>query len=68
MTFKNFAAGLDILAKYLPEGLDTSLGGADHDIIHICPEDAPQGLTPEDEKALEALGFNVSEEGWYVYP
>lgn len=70
MTFKNLTAGLTILAKYCPQGLDTEFGGAEHDVVAVCPPGKAQGITGTDLKALLGdLGFHYdgNERGWYFF-
>lgn len=63
-----FIEGLQILAKYMKEGLDTKyFCGGEHDIVYFymdTPSDEEGGLTSEssDGLRLSALGFYLDKD------
>lgn len=66
--FSNLIAGLQIFQKYLG---DQYIAGADHDIIYFTDVDDLRnaGISTEDEKTLEDLGFFIDEDSevWAHY-
>ena len=54
-TIRELTEGMKILAKYLPEGEDADVGGAEHDMLYVCPSSAVE-MSPEDEAKLDELG------------
>lgn len=55
--------GMRILAKYLPIGEESSVGGAEHDVLYVCPPETD--VTDVDAEKLVALGWHLDEEmGW----
>jgi hypothetical protein len=50
--------GLEILLKYKPEGYCE----AQHDILYGPGSSDPEDYSPEDQKALEALGWHWDTE------
>ena len=68
MTYKNLIAGLTILAKYTPKGLEADCTGAEHDVVYVLPRDElAEVFTEEDKKALDALGFYSDNDGIYFF-
>lgn len=58
--------GLQILAKYTPEGEETHLGGAEHDIIHGAAFETE--VSSDDAQLLEDAGwFKDKYEGWACF-
>jgi hypothetical protein len=65
MTINNLVKGMEILAKYLPNGSDTTIGGADRDLLYVCPPDVQ--VSPEDAAELGLLGWYYDTTiGWAV--
>lgn len=58
---QNFLEGLEIFLKYHPRD-DSSLMGADHDVIYIYSSKEELHPDSEDGKLLDSLGFYFSEE------
>lgn len=60
--------GLTILAKYEDEGIDTHIGGADHDIIYgFAPDEDKNPISTEDIEALDSAGWFRDDEGWSCF-
>jgi hypothetical protein len=67
-TIGGFIAALELLAKYLPRGLDAKFSfGAEHDMIYFyvatesCPKDS------EDGQQLRQLGWHTEDGQWVYY-
>jgi hypothetical protein len=61
-TVDGFARGLYILSKYMKENSNTKyFCGAEHDIIYIYTENAPDPESPEGLR-LSELGFHWNED------
>lgn len=64
-TIREIREGLEIFEKHL--GPDYSIGGAEHDILYVAPEDEDKlQLTEEEKQKLDDLGWHLSSEdfGW----
>lgn len=56
-TYNSMIEGLHILAKYEKKGLETSLAGAEHDILYSGTETSTK-ISDEDKKQLSGLGWH----------
>lgn len=66
-TIREITEGMKILAKYLPEGEEADVGGAEHDIFYVCPVGVVD-VIPEDEAKLDELGWHKdTEAGWAIF-
>lgn len=66
-TIREITEGLKILAKYLPEGEEAVVGGAEHDIFYVCPVDAVD-LPKAEVQKLKDLGWHKDHEaGWAIF-
>lgn len=66
-SIRELTEGMKILAKYLPQGEDTHVGGAEHDIFYVCPSSAVK-VSTEDEAKLDELGWHKdSQAGWAIF-
>lgn len=59
-SYSAIAGGLTLFAHFEMEGMETQLGGADHDIIFGPSSDLQ--VSPEVEARLQKLGWFKSEE------
>ena len=60
---KGFIEGLQILAKYMPKGMDTKFFlGAEHDILYLGISTEDIGPKSEEGKRLSALGFHIDSD------
>ncbi len=62
MTILQMRRGMEIFAKYVGE--DSTLGGAEHDVIYATPKDELQAITADDCAELIALGWYEGDYGW----
>lgn len=61
-----FIEGLQILSKYMDNGLQTEFAlCAEHDIIYVHPDASV--VTPEEAEKLESLKFHKDENGGWAY-
>ena len=61
VTLNQVCEGMKILSQYMPEGMDSFMICADHDVIMVG-HDIKESITNDDEKKLEALGWRWSNE------
>jgi|GEM_PF-6546227 len=65
MKVRDWRVALDIIAKYTPEGEDSSyIFDADYQVIltHLTPQDLPE--MSQDGKKLAELGFHIQSGVW----
>lgn len=70
MRFKEIIEGLQIFAKYEKGGLETFLGGAEHDVILAWPAEVENSeddlvdsrISSDDAERLKELGWFISRE------
>ncbi len=62
MTIEKLIEGLQIIAKYQPEG-EVSVG---HDVFYAGDYN-PDEMTDEDKATLEALGWGEEYDSWYHF-
>jgi hypothetical protein len=60
-TYNSIVAGLTILAKYDPKGMDSHGFAAEHDEIFACSV-APDAISEEDRANLAKLGWRWDED------
>ena len=63
--FRDIIEGLEILAKYEPEGKESQIAGAGHDIIWV----SDKKVSEDDERQLGLLGWHWNRDGdcWSHY-
>lgn len=65
-TVKNVIAGLEVLARYAPSGVDDPIGGAYHDELY--GPNTMSDVTAADRSLLVQLGWcQASRERWMCY-
>lgn len=63
-----FAAGLQILAKYLPAGMNSTFKlGGDHDVIYVYVSNEDCTPDSEDGLKLQEYGFAPHDGGNWSY-
>ncbi len=65
-TLAAFIEGLQILSKYMDNGLQTKFAlCAEHDIIYV--RTGLRAVSPEEAEKLESLKFQKDDSGWLYF-